>query len=318
MARQTFASGWLRDEQGSDLITRIAQTSVAESWFKPIPMAGELKTEPRTGAVGIAVIAKGGTYAEDVAGNDSVTLTARKFGTAIRIADEDIADNLVDVVNSKKTDWGTSFAIAFDNACIGTSGASNGTTIPYTSIYKSLITADAGTGYSANANYVKSIAAVSYDDLNTLVGLVENQGYFNPSRSGFIAPYGFKQILRGLKDDQHRPLWQPAIAEGAPETFMGYPIKWSMGSVVSAAVNSAQAVTLAGAGVKGTAGNPLIVFANADLLYNGKRSGPESVVIPGLDGASALTDETLLKMRARRAFAVAHEFGVAVLEICTA
>jgi hypothetical protein len=54
VARQTFAAGWLRDEQGSDLIHRIEQTSVAETWFKPIPMAGELKTEPRMGATGIA------------------------------------------------------------------------------------------------------------------------------------------------------------------------------------------------------------------------------------------------------------------------
>lgn len=318
MARQTFAAGWLRDEQGSDLIHRIEQTSVAETWFKPIPMAGELKTEPRMGATGISVIAKGGTYPEDVAGNDSVTLTARKFGTAIRIADEDIADNLVDVVNAKKVDWGTSFAVAYDNACIGTSGASNGTTIPFTSIYQQITTADAGTGYVANANYVKNIGAITYDNLNTLVGLAENQGYWNPSRMGFIAPPGFRQLLRGLKDTQGRPLWQPAIDSSTPETFMGYPIKWSMGAVVSAAVTATPAATLAGAGVKGTAGNPLIVFANADLLYAGKRSGPESVVIPGLDGASALTDETLLKMRARRAFAVAHELGVSVMEITNA
>jgi hypothetical protein len=129
-----------------------------------------------------------------VAGNDSVTLTARKFGTAIRLADEDIADNLVDVVNAKKVDWGTSFAIAYDNACIGTSGAANGTTIPFVSIYQQITTADAGTGYSANANYIKNIGALTYDNINALVGLVENQGYFNPTRSAFIAPYGFRQL----------------------------------------------------------------------------------------------------------------------------
>lgn len=318
MARQTFAAGWLRDEQGSDLIIRVQQTSVAESWYKPIPMAGELKTEPRMAGTGISVIAKGGTYPEDVAGNDSVTLAARKFGTAVRLAEEDIADNLVDVVNAKKTDWGTSFAIAYDNSTIGTSGAANGTTIPFTSIYQAITTADAGAGYAANQNYVKNIGALTYDNINTLVGLVENQGFFSPTRSGFIAPFGFRQALRGLKDTTGRPLWSPAISADEPETLMGYPIKWSMGAVVTAAVSASQAVTILGAGVKGTAGNPLIVFANADLLYRGVRSGPESVVIPGLDGASALTDETLIKMRARRAFAVANELGVAVMEITNA
>jgi hypothetical protein len=312
VARQTFAAGWLRDEQGSDLIHRIEQTSVAETWFKPIPMAGELKTEPRMGATGIAVIAKGGTYAEDVAGNDSVTLTARKFGTAIRLADEDIADNLVDVVNAKKVDWGTSFAIAYDNACIGTSGAANGTTIPFTSIYQQITTADAGTGYVANANYIKNIGVLTYDNINALVGLVENQGYFNPTRSAFIAPYGFRQALRGLKDSQNRPLWS-AGPERRPRPRPSWATRSSgaMGSVVTAAVNRGAGRHHRRRRRQGHGGQPAHrVRQRRSALRRQAQSGPESVVIPGLDGASALTDETLLKMRARRAFAVAHELGV--------
>jgi hypothetical protein len=44
------------------------------------------------------------------------------------------------------------------------------------------------------------------------------------------------------------------------------------------------------------------------------RSGPESVVIDGRDGASALTDETLLKLRARRGFQLVFPQAAAVLE----
>ena len=50
----------------------------------------------------------------------------------------------------------------------------------------------------------------------------------------------------------------------------------------------------------------------------GKRSGVESVVIDGRDGLSALTDETILKVRARRAFALGNVKAWAVLEVINA
>lgn len=316
MARNTMEA-WLREEQGSSVIRRLNQTSAAETRFRAIPMSGNVKTEPRMVDMGVAVVAKGGTYGEDAGANDEVTLTARKFGRALRVAEEDIDDNIADVLTAKKEGWVTSFGIALDNACMGVSAAENGTTIPFTSIYRALGQDNATTGYTADAHKLATAGALTYDDLSDLASLVEGGTYFDGSRSAFMAHPRVKGLIRKIKDDQGQPIFTPSAREGDPDTLFGYPIVWTNGAVVSATATAGQAVVIEG-GAAGTAGNPLIVFGNTDFLLLGKRSGPESVVIDGRDGLSALTDETILKVRARRAFVVAHEFAVAVLEITEA
>lgn len=316
MARNTMEA-WLRDEQGSDVIRRIEYHSVAESRFRSIPMSGTTKTEPRTAGMSVAVVAKGGTYSEDSSANDEVTLTAIKFGSALRLAEEDIDDQIANLIEAKKLAWAGSFGILFDNAVLGTSAASNGGAIPFTSIYRAIVSADAAVGYTANDNFLSAVAAVTYDKLSDLMSIVEAGGY-GGAGCVFVAHPLFAGAIRKLKDDQSRPIFEPSPREGSPDTLFGKPILWSSGAVVSATASAAQAATLVGAGVKGTAGNPLIFFGNPDFALVGKRSGVESVVIDGRDGLSALTDETILKVRARRAFALAHVFAWAALEIVTA
>lgn len=315
MARNTMEA-WLREEQGSEVIKRLTETSVAETWLRSTPMSGNVKTEPRMVDMGVEVIAKGAAYGEDTGANDEVTLTARKFGKALRVAEEDIDDNIVDVIDNKKASWATSFAIAFDNAVFGTSAAENGGTVPFTSIYRALNTTNAATGYTADANVIKTAGALTYDDLSDLASLVEGQGYAD-SRNGFVAHPIFKGVIRKIKDSQGNPIFTPSPRVGDPDTIFGYPVRWSAGAVVSATAVATQAV-VPGGGAEGTAGNPLIFFGNPDYAIVGKRSGPESVVIDGRDGASALTDETLLKVRARRAFVLGHEKAWAVIEVTNA
>ena len=50
----------------------------------------------------------------------------------------------------------------------------------------------------------------------------------------------------------------------------------------------------------------------------GLAAKPEIVVIDGRDGLSALTDETILKVRARRGFVLGNVKAWAVLEVVTA
>ncbi len=316
MARNTMEA-WLREEQGSEVIRRLAQVSAAETSFRSIPMSGNVKTEPRMVDMGVAVVAKGGTYGEDEGANDEVTLTARKFGRALRVAEEDIDDNIADVLTAKKEGWVTSFGIILDNATMGVSAAENGTTIPFTSIYRALGQDNAATGYTADAHKLKTAGELTYDDLSDLASLVEGGSYFDASRAAFIAHPRVKGLVRKIKDSQGNPIFTPSPRVGDPDTLFGYPIKFSNGAVVTATALANQAVVIAG-GAAGAAGNALIVFANTDFLLLGKRSGPESVLIDGRDGLSALTDETILKVRARRAFTVAHEFAVAALEITNA
>lgn len=315
MARNTMEA-WLRDEQGSDVIKRIEYNSVAESLFRPVPMNGATKTEPRMADMSVAVVAKGAAYSEDTAANDEVLLTAIKFGTALRIAEEDIDDQIANIIEAKKLSWASSFGVLLDNATIGTSAASNGSTVPFVSIYRAVTTADAAVGYTANANYLSAVAAVTYDSLSDLASKVEGSGYGAPGNV-YIAHPVFKGALRKIKDSQNRPIFEPSPREGSPDTLFGYPIHWSQGAVVAATASATQAATLVGAGAKGTAGNPLIAFGNPEFALLGKRSGVESVVIDGRDGLSALTDETILKVRARRAFVLGNVKAFAVLEIVT-
>ena len=321
MARNTMEA-WLREEQGSEVIRRLNETSVAETWLRSTPMSGETKTEPRMVDMGVAVVAKGGTYSEDTGANDEVTLTARKFGQALRVAEEDIDDNIANVLEAKKASWANSFAMIFDSAVFGVSAAENGTTIPFTSIYKALNTANAATGYTADDNvltveagdFLATTGENGYTKLSDLASLVEGKGYAD-SRNGFVAHPVFKGLIRKIRDADGNPMFTPSPRAGDPDPLFGYSIRWSNGAVVSATAVSGAAANIIGAGVAGTAGNPLIFFGNPEYAIVGKRSGPESVVIDGRDGLSALTDETILKVRARRAFVLAHEKAWAVLEL---
>ena len=381
---------WLPEEYGSDLIVRLLMASVAESVFRKIPMKSDTKGEPRMGAVGISVVPKGTAYAEDQSLNDEILLKTYKFGTAIRLAEEDIDDAglIVDVIAAKKNDWSVAYARMIDNATIATTAAANGTTVPFTSIYRALATSNAATGYVANANlvasgvqfgsvtltvatdvvtyqtnhgllvgdkvrfgaitgatgitagttyFVKTVPSTttvtlsatlngatldltgvdgsaasatnkagqaSYDNLNLALSILEGSDFWSPTDTIVIAHPTLKLNLRGLKDLNGQPLFGDGnVATGEPDTIWGYPIKWSLGCRTSAVATS------------NPTGNPLVVFANPAYLFFGIRSGPESVVIDGRNGLSALTDETILKMRARRAFGVANENAVSILEI---
>ena len=305
---------WLPEDKSSEVIKRLGQTSVAESSLKPEPMTTLTKSIPRSGGMKVGVVAKSGTYGEDDSPNDEVTLTARKFGSALVIAEEDIDDNVANVLETKKVEWATTFAVLFDNAVFGTVGAENGGTRPYTSVYQKVTTADADVAYTANDNYLATAGALTYDDISDLASLVERGGYHDPSRALFIAHPIIKGLVRKIKDDQGNPIFTPSPRQGDPDTLFGYPVKWSNGAVVTAAASAEQSAGLTG-GVKGTDGNALLIFGNTDFGRVGKRSGPESVVIDGRSGVKALTDETILKVRARRAFAVTHVKAWAVLEL---
>lgn len=314
MARNTMEA-WLRDEQGSDVIRRIEYYSVAESLFRSIPMSGATKTEPRMADMSVAVVAKGAAYGEDTALNDEVILTAVKFGSALRIAEEDIDDQIANLIEAKKLSWSGSFGVILDNAAMGTNAAANGGTVPFTSIYRSLKTTNAATGYTANANVLTTAGAVTYDKLSDLASLVEGSGYASGVGDIFIAHPSVKGVIRKIKDSTGQPIFNEGSRRADdPDTLFGYPIKWSNGAVVTATASSNQAA-VAGGGAAGTTGNPLIFFGNPDFALVGKRSGVESVFIDGRDGLSALTDEAILKIRARRAFVLAHEKAFGVLEI---
>lgn len=314
MARQTYEA-WLPEEQGSDMLQTINRTSVVEAVARRVPMTTPTRTFPRSGEADIDIIPKGSAYGEDVSDTSEVVLTAKKFGRAARIAEEDIDDTIIDVIADKKRQFGNAYAKKIDNACLGVNAAV-GTNVPFVSVYKAVRTDDTDVDYVADTNHTFVNAALGYDDFADLVGGAEEGDLFDASGAVIIAHTSFRNIWRKLKNSNGDPIFSAGdMTQGQPDRLFGYPVRWSVGAVVTTtATAQLPAVTASDTGAAGTAGNRLMVIGQPEMLLLGVRSGPESVVIDGRDGLSALTDETILKMRARRAFAVGYPQAFHVLE----
>lgn len=306
MARNTFED-WIPEEWDSQVVQRVEQVSVIESEARPYPMATDTRHIPRSAGVDVNGVAKGTAYGEDESVNDDVLLTAKKAGRAIRIADEDLQDSNVAILEQKRVDWATSWAKYLDNACLAVTAAESGVTVPYTSVYKAIRTTNSDTSYTADTNYVATASGgvVSYNNLSAVLGKVEVGDYWEEGMTLVIAHPSLREKLRNIKDDQNQPIFVRGQQgdSGTPDTLFGHRVRWSLGARTSATA------------VHNPTGNPLLIVVNRDFLAIGKRSGPESRVAGPDTGAAFLTDEALLKMRARRAFALTHEKAAAVLEV---
>lgn len=307
MARNTFEA-WIPEEPGSAVIQRVAQLSAVEALSRREPMTSTTKTVPRSAGVGVEVIAKGAAYGEDESVNDEVVLTARKIGKAIRIADEDMEDSAASIVDAKKGDWATSYAKFLDNAALGVNAAVNGTTVPFTSVYRDVAT-------NASANLVTTAGALDFADISSVFGVVERSDYYNEADVVVVAHTSFRGYLRGLVGTDGHPIFLDSL-NGQGATLLGAPVVFSNGAKVT---TTATATPQAAAGTApGTAGNPLLIVGSRDQLILGVRSGPESFLSdPHNGGPGQLTDEWILNMRARRAFAVGTPNAFGVLEVTT-
>lgn len=295
---------WVPEEWGGPVLTAVMQTSAVEALARIEPMNTTTRHVPREGGIDVQVIEKGGTYNEDATDDDEVVLTARKFGRAISLADEDIkdAEQLVDIINSKKVSWASSYAKGFDNASVGVIGpVSVAAGRPFQSVREAVRTTDSDLGYTADTNFLASAGTVTYDDLSQVLGMYEDGDYFSEADTVVIASPAFKRTFRDIKDDNGRPIFIQG-KDGTPDTLFGYPARWSAGARTSTSVS------------KAPTGNPLLVVGNRQYLIVGRRSGPESFVAGADSGVGFLTDEAKLKMRARRGFAVGHPAAFAVLE----
>lgn len=311
MARQVFED-WIPEDHNGPVITKIRAISAVENHARPEPMTTETKRVPRSGGMSFTGgIAKGAAYPEDANTNDEVILTAVKLGAVLRVADEDLKDTaqIANIIQTKQLDYARSYAVGFDNACLGTTADVNLGTVPFKSLYRSLTTANAATGYTANANRVLSAAAAgnpppTYDDYNALFALVEQGDYWQDGSMVVFAHPFYRQGLRGLKDTADNPIFveHQSQAGGQPDSLFGVPIMWTLGAKTHATASHAPS------------GNPLMFVGNEDYLIRGDRSGPEYMLAGADSGPAFLTDEALLKVRTRRGFVVAHEKAWAVLE----
>jgi HK97 family phage major capsid protein len=66
-----------------------------------------------------------------------------------------------------------------------------------------------------------SATAVTYDDLVELTESLD-PAYLGGGNLRFMMSQAARKGLRKLKDGQQRPLWEPSLTAGAPDTLMGY------------------------------------------------------------------------------------------------
>lgn len=293
------ADAWIPEEYDSQVVTRVNQNSAVEALANRKAMGSNTIEVPRMGAVSVDVVPKGTDYTDAEPTLDVVTLTTRKFGKTFTITEEDLGDTLADVVGGYQDEWALSYARKLDNAALACTGTENGTTVPFTSLYKA-----AGSGQK-----VSSAGAVTYAKLSQVFGVYEGGDYANDADTVVVAHPYFKNVFRSIVDDQNRPIFLERL-DGTPSTLFNVPVTFSYGLKLSATATDAPTGTI---GAAGTAGNPILVVGNRQHLLLGVRSGPESAI-----GEEFRSDEKILKVRARRGFAVTRTEAFGILEVTSA
>lgn len=288
------ANGWIPEETGSTVITAAEATSFIESQARKEQMASRTKSVPRFLGDDPVVVAEGAVIPEANPTADEVVLTAHKWAKILHISEEDMNDSLVDVLTEYKRSWASNWAKKFDNACLGVTAAGAGTdAAPYNSVYREVTQNAAGNRIATGAG-----AAVTFEQLNDALAVVETGTHYDPANTVFVVSPMLLGNLRNLKDTAGDRVTLDPV-NGTVTGLFGYPVVVSQGARTSAAATSAPT------------GNPLVIVGPRNLLINGVRSGIESQV--SLD-PEFRTDGVLLKVRARRAFAVGRPDAFAVIE----
>ena len=226
MARTDFteANGYILEEQGSAVIQDLIANSAVEAYARRETMASRTKTVPRFKTDAPAVVAEGATIGEATATLDEIVLTARKYAQIMHVSEEDLNDNLVDVLTASKREWASRFARKFDNACLGVTVAGDGTdTAPYTSLYKAL------TDLNSASNIITTGGDLSYGDLNSALGIVEDSSKFDAANTVWMAHPKMLQHIRGMIKGNN-DLVLPDPLAGTPGSLFGYPLVLSYGA----------------------------------------------------------------------------------------
>ncbi len=319
---------WIYDENDARVIQKNLQTSAVELVGRPEPMGAAVKRVPRGGGFTVAAVAKGGTYAVGTTSNDDIELVARKVGGSEQISDEDLNDPKVDVLLPLRRAAATALATFFDNACLGTSAAGNGTTVLYDSVLRAVRTnGDASSiesSYTADDNYATATktnfvatlsgATTGYGLLSDWLAKYEESEFFDEENSFVVAHPKLKNLLRNVKDGQGNPMLVPlgTVNDRPSYGILGYQTIWSRGARVTAVSTQ-----------NPTTGNPLLIIGNREHLIRGDAqlqpwipaSAPGFAFQTSANGAGFDNDTGKMKAAIRRGFKVGIRPAFSVLEI---
>lgn len=301
MARQNV-DGFLPLDTSGTFIEETQKLSAIENFARPEPLGNLLqKRVLRFGNTNSQIIPKGTAYPEGNLVSSELLLTSYKFGMSYVLAEEDEDNSIIDVFARNRSAWLRAWTREYDRACLGTTAAPNGTTVPFESVYRNLATTQTihGVTYTARDN-ITTVAAnaapqAKYDAFNAVLSDLEAGEYGDDLV--VIAHPSFQGLFRGMRD-------ATAITEAGTNTVFGLPVHYTVG-----------AKTTSGAYNAASNGNPFLVVANRNLIIRGTGSGPEArTIAPN----TTKTDEGTLLIRVYRAFAVGHPQAAAILEVTPA
>lgn len=309
---------WKPVESDGDVIKELRRSSVMEDLARPVPMASDTKRVRRSGDFDVAGVAKGEEYGYDTQTNDYVEVIAAKVGGLRKIAEEDLGGDVEggeSLLSEAEVQASTALALTFDQGCIGTTAARNGTTVLWPSIYYTLSQADPDLplgAYAANANIqqwdqsdVVADGRTGYQAISQFLALYEEGPFFDEGQTVVIANNTWRRVLREIMDANGRPYWQ----DGQDNLF-GYRVRWTTAARKHATTT------------RRPTGAPLMVVANRQLLIKGMAKLTPSMVNanPGVaiqrakDGVGFTSDEAIFKAAMRRGFVLGEPRGAAVLE----
>lgn len=310
MAARDF-SAWQPIIWDDQVIQREVQASAIYDTAREMNMVSNTYEIPRFTN---AMVGGGSQLTEDTNNGDTIALYSYQYNGKETLDEAQIEDSPADEVAAVTYEWMNSFHMSYDNACIGVSAARSSTASnfqPYNSIYYTVRHSDSDVGYVADTNYTKTgSGGLTYDFANTALGVLENTKFWNPANGCAYIHSSLKKAIRGVKDGQGRPIFVESTA-GFPgggvqpryELF-GVPAYFTFGAQVSNDFTSFQ---------NGTAGNPLIVFANRRHAVRGERIPPQAQFINANININAL--EHTVQFRARQGFAATVPQAFSVLEV---
>lgn len=314
LSPQTFSgSGWIPVGTDPNVIEQVKQQSFIETFGVAVPMTTRTKWTPRSGGVKMQRAAAGtGGYTHDTSSiQDSVLLTADKFGVVVDLEEEDLQDTASNIVQALTNGAAASYARLIDNVSIGVTAAKGTTGWAFDSLYYLLTQNDTDTAYTGNTNIVTAATAGSptYKEFSTALARLEASAkWYDPANVVVGAHPLFRSYLRGVLDANGRPIFlessagQSAGAYGVGDSLFGYPLRWSSGLALSAI------------GEEAPAGRPLMTFANPALIKRGDRSMLEAKYADAdTSGYGFDSDVAGLKFRARKSFVPGAMPGFSIL-----
>lgn len=312
-------------EVSQEVIQRVAKVSAIETVARPETMTTDTKQISRMGGFQVSTIAKGADYVFSTDTQDQIDMIARKIGGAGKVAEEDLADTVTGEATMRRLEQEAGDALArnFDHACIGVTAASNGTTVPFQSIYNAITTAQSTPwgNYAASANLVqipKLTGGVATDNktwqdkVADWLALYEEGDWYAEGDTFLIASPAIKSIFRKVRDSMDNPVFVPDSRQGGSPSLFGYSdFRLTVGARTDATMTPTPT------------GNPLVIIGNRGAIRRGLARTAAGMVPgnPGVQwqragqGIGFLSDEAIMKAMMRRAFVVTVPQAIAVLEI---